>query len=333
MAKKKTTPKPRKPAPTRAKGKAPKPTKPKAKAGARPPSKPAPSKKPKPKPKPKPKAKPAPKAKPKAKPLPKTKTKAPSAKKPTAAPKSAPKPTKTTQPNKPAKPAAAPKAAVQKDPVAAVRKKPATSNASAKSPVAVATPAPTPTAKPAPTSAVVPAVAKEHPHPAARNNGPARAGKSPKPAPGSNGSADETPDHFEPDLTVEQLQKVKTGLKKKDLDAFRALLLEERAELIGDIKGLDGARNNYGGELANVPLHMADAGSENFDREFTLGMAEKARVKLRLLNEALLRIERGYYGVCLDSGRPIEHARLEYEPWTRYSIEVARHRERLGLAD
>jgi DnaK suppressor protein len=188
--------------------------------------------------------------------------------------------------------------------------------------------APNPTPKPADGSASAPSATK--PARAAKPlNGSARNARHN----GSLGPADEAPDQFEPELTEDQLRKVKTGLKKKDLDEFRKLLLEDRAELIGDIEGLDGARTNYGGELANVPLHMADAGSENFDREFMLGMAEHSRKKLRLINEALSRLDKGFYGVCLDSGKPIERARLEFEPWTRYSIEVARHRERLGLTD
>ncbi len=130
-----------------------------------------------------------------------------------------------------------------------------------------------------------------------------------------------------------ELLKVKTGLKKKQIAELRAQMLEKRAELIGDVSSLDAARQmGTGGDLSHMPLHMADVGSDAYQQEFSLGLMETERKLLDEIDEALLRLHRGIYGVCLISGIPIPLPRLEAKPWAKYCIEVVRQREKMGLA-
>lgn len=134
-----------------------------------------------------------------------------------------------------------------------------------------------------------------------------------------------------PALTEAQLRKVKTGLKKKDLLEYRRMLLEKRAELIGDLDSLSqSANSNNNGDLSHMPMHMADVGSDYYEQEFTLGLVESERKLLREIDEALLRIVNGTYGVCLETGEPIGRLRLDYKPWAKYCIEVVREKERRG---
>lgn len=127
------------------------------------------------------------------------------------------------------------------------------------------------------------------------------------------------------ELTLEQLRKVKTGLSKKDLAAFEHLLLEKRAEIVGDVESLQTDARNGGGAISYE--HMADVGTDSYEQEFTLGLVESERRLLREIDEALDRIGNGTYGVCIESGQPIGRPRLEAKPWAKYSIEVARQRE------
>lgn len=127
-------------------------------------------------------------------------------------------------------------------------------------------------------------------------------------------------------LTEDQLRKVKSGLSKKDLKEFTTLLLLKRAELNGDVESLRADAKNAGANISYE--HMADTGSDNYEQEFTLGLVESERQMLNEIDEALLRIERGYYGVCIETGDPINRARLEAKPWAKYCIEVAREKER-----
>jgi len=123
----------------------------------------------------------------------------------------------------------------------------------------------------------------------------------------------------------------KTPLKKRELNEFRKLLLERRAELAGDVQNLTrDAFSSSGsgfGEHSSMPIHMADRGSDNWEQEFTLGLIENEQTLIREIDEALERIENRTYGICLATLRPINLARLRAKPWAKYCIEYARARE------
>ncbi|MCC6683068.1 MAG: hypothetical protein IT445_19390 [Phycisphaeraceae bacterium] len=131
--------------------------------------------------------------------------------------------------------------------------------------------------------------------------------------------------------TDAKLKRVKTGLTRKDLEHFRALLIEKRGEILGDVDSLKSSNSGGAGNLSNMPLHMADVGSDNYEQEFTLGLVEWERRLLNEIDNAIERIIKGTYGVCMQSGVPIPRERLEIKPWAKYSIEVVRDRERRGL--
>ncbi|HUW84787.1 MAG TPA: TraR/DksA family transcriptional regulator [Phycisphaerae bacterium] len=118
-------------------------------------------------------------------------------------------------------------------------------------------------------------------------------------------------------------------LSDKNLQMFRRLLLEKRAELVGDVSGMQEEvlrknRQAASGDLSSMPIHMADLGTDNYEQEFTLGLLASERQLLRDIDEALERIESRTYGVCLGTGKAITKTRLKAKPWARYCIEYAR---------
>jgi DnaK suppressor protein len=127
-------------------------------------------------------------------------------------------------------------------------------------------------------------------------------------------------------VPLEPLVKRTTYLKKKDLELFRELLLTKRAELVGDVstlqkQALSENRQEAAGDLSSMPIHMADLGTDNYEKEFTLGLIESQRTLLREIDEALGRIDDGTYGVCEATGRPIGKTRLKAQPWVRFCYE------------
>jgi len=76
--------------------------------------------------------------------------------------------------------------------------------------------------------------------------------------------------------------------------------------------------------------HMADAGTDTFDRDFALGMLSSEQDALYEIDEALNRIRDGTYGKCELTGKPIESERLEAIPWTRFSAAAEKQLEREG---
>jgi DnaK suppressor protein len=76
--------------------------------------------------------------------------------------------------------------------------------------------------------------------------------------------------------------------------------------------------------------HMADAGTDTYDRDLALGMLSSEQDAIYEIDEALDRIRNGNYGSCELTGKPIEPARLESVPWTRFGAEAERQLEREG---
>ncbi len=124
-------------------------------------------------------------------------------------------------------------------------------------------------------------------------------------------------------------RKNQAGLSPKELEHFRDLLLEKRRELVGDMYSMESeALRSSGSNLSNLPVHMADMGTDNYEQEFTLGLVEKDRGLLREINAALAKIQNGTYGICEGTGKPINKVRLEAQPWAKHSIEYARQMQR-----
>ncbi len=116
-------------------------------------------------------------------------------------------------------------------------------------------------------------------------------------------------------------------LTAADLEYFRALLVEKRRELLGDMGSMENTAFPSDGHSSS-PIHMADVGTDNFEQEFTLGLLESERQTLREIHEAIERIDNGTFGICVATGKPIGRARLEAKPWAKYCIEYARQIER-----
>lgn len=118
----------------------------------------------------------------------------------------------------------------------------------------------------------------------------------------------------------------RSRLTPAQLRSYRAMLLAKRRELVGDMTGIEaealGAdRQEVKGDISD---HPADAGTDNFEQEFSLGLLESERVLLAEIDEALSRVEDRTYGICLGTGKPIGKARLKARPWAKYCIEYAR---------
>jgi RNA polymerase-binding protein DksA len=128
-------------------------------------------------------------------------------------------------------------------------------------------------------------------------------------------------------------RKNQAGMTPRELEGFRDLLLAKRRELVGDMSSMEreALRSAQGSNLSNLPIHMADMGTDNYEQEFTLGLVEKDRQLLREINVALAKIINGTYGICEGTGKPISKARLEAQPWAKYSIEHARELEKGGV--
>jgi DnaK suppressor protein len=114
---------------------------------------------------------------------------------------------------------------------------------------------------------------------------------------------------------------------KAEWAKYQKHLLELRERLLNQMSGL---AKESAEELAGYSLHMADSGTDNFDRDFALSLLSSDQDAIYEIEEALKRIEKNTYGICELTGKPIPKARLEAIPWTRFTVEAQAQLERDG---
>jgi DnaK suppressor protein len=114
---------------------------------------------------------------------------------------------------------------------------------------------------------------------------------------------------------------------KPEWQKFYNRLLELRDQLLRQMNGL--ARESAQ-EMAGYSLHMADSGTDNFDRDFALSLLSSDQDAIYEIEEALKRIEKNTYGICELTGKTIPRARLEAIPWTRFTVQAQAQLEREG---
>lgn len=126
-----------------------------------------------------------------------------------------------------------------------------------------------------------------------------------------------------------------------EIRKFEAMLLAKRNEILGNVTSMESeALRRERSDLSNLPIHMADLGTDNYEIENIIGLMSSERKILSEIDEALNRIEAGTYGICEGNGEPIPKARLNAIPWARYCVACAtllekgllRQRENNGLA-
>lgn len=102
---------------------------------------------------------------------------------------------------------------------------------------------------------------------------------------------------------------------------WRERLLSRRGELVRDASE----------EQPAFSLHMADAGTDQFDRDFALSMVSSEQNLLYEIEQAINRIHSGTYGTCELTGKSIEGERLKAIPWARFSADAEKQLEKDGV--
>jgi DnaK suppressor protein len=102
-----------------------------------------------------------------------------------------------------------------------------------------------------------------------------------------------------------------------DVELFKDALLRKRTEILGTggIKPLQASMENN-----TRQGDMADQASGNNEVHIQLKLKQTDAKILQAIEEALLRVDKGAYGVCRDCGEMIAEARLKAIPWTRVCI-------------
>lgn len=117
-------------------------------------------------------------------------------------------------------------------------------------------------------------------------------------------------------------------MDREKLNYHREKLLTMRRELIDKLNEKYSEAMSVGGDGIQ---DSADEAYNLYNKNLLLGRVETDALKLRLIEQALQRIDNGTYGVCIECEEDIEQKRLEYVPFARYCTDCKTELEKKGL--
>lgn len=120
---------------------------------------------------------------------------------------------------------------------------------------------------------------------------------------------------------------VKLKYNEEDLQEFKDIINKKKARAEEDLALLKAAYKNdadNGTNDTSSSFKSFDEGSEVMNKEKNVQLAIRQEKFIRDLNNALLRIENGTYGVCRATGKLIQKERLKLVPHATLSIEAKR---------
>ena len=99
---------------------------------------------------------------------------------------------------------------------------------------------------------------------------------------------------------------------------IEAGLIERKRRLAETMGKLSGEAVQHGprdlGEISSLPQHLADLGTETFEQDRDLELAERASAEITEIDLALERLKAGTYGICESCDQPIPPERLSALP-------------------
>ena len=116
-----------------------------------------------------------------------------------------------------------------------------------------------------------------------------------------------------------------TRFNDNDLNEFKTIIDQKLKEAKEDLQLLRGQldhSDDHGTDDTGRSFNMMEDGSETMSREEMAHLAVRQEKFIRNLENALIRIENKTYGICRDTGKLIQKARLKLVPHATLSIEA-----------
>lgn len=114
-------------------------------------------------------------------------------------------------------------------------------------------------------------------------------------------------------------------MDKKTVKSYRDRLLARRESLFSQVTEAELSSRERDLEATQDPADMA---ANAYTKELLISMSANDRSMLQLIDEALLRVEKGEYGECVNCGEQVQIKRLDAVPWARYCLKCQDLQER-----
>ncbi len=113
---------------------------------------------------------------------------------------------------------------------------------------------------------------------------------------------------------------------RESLQKLRDRVVDEINFLAGD--NLNRSQRESSGDLSSYSFHMADHGTDNFDREFALNLVSSEQDVIYEIDDALRRLQMGTYGACEKCSELIAKPRLKAQPFAKLCIKCQSEAEK-----
>ena len=118
---------------------------------------------------------------------------------------------------------------------------------------------------------------------------------------------------------------MKNRYTKKELKEFEKIILDKIEQATKELEFIKESllRTNVAGtDTTQGALKTLEDGADTLEKENLSQLAGRQQKFINNLQNALIRIKNGTYGICKDSGKLISKARLKAVPHATQSIEA-----------
>lgn len=115
----------------------------------------------------------------------------------------------------------------------------------------------------------------------------------------------------------------KKRFTKKDFNGYKEKLFNLKDDILNQIRDISKdtlmkTQKEISGDISGYGLHMADVATDNYERDFNLGLVSSEREIVIAIDDAVKRVEDKTYGICEVCKKPIAKKRLDAIPYVRY---------------
>jgi len=117
-------------------------------------------------------------------------------------------------------------------------------------------------------------------------------------------------------------------MDRKEKKYYMDLLNREKERIF---KNLGYLKEGIGSGEKGIPTHIADHGTDEFEKGLDIDVSDAERKILTKINGAIEKIEKNKYGICDECGKKIPKSRLKALPYAKCCIKCQREKEKSGM--